>query len=235
VAGDPARGADGPQRSHLEACAGCAGAYHSAVNTAASIGRARRTTRVQAERAARHERLQRIARSVRNPARGWAQRVRLMLLPSFFMFLIVYALGERPSTAGYTLTVEAGEALAGEELIGDERRSASLVPGDWCATGPFSKASLTLHTATLQLAADTRLFVQGGVPERSYLARGQVQIKGSGVLVQHAGTLELEGGEVTLRVGPRVTYVSVHAGTATWTDASGARTLAPGATFSTSL
>ncbi|MDA1264300.1 MAG: hypothetical protein O2816_04390 [Planctomycetota bacterium] len=177
-------------REHVADCKECAAIYHDGVETAAHIGGQHRTERVATEKAVRRWRLRRDSVAAQLPSpRGRSARIRTLLYPAFFAYLMVQIVGfGGPKQAG----------LAVEVLRGTVHASEPMESGELCATGDDGWAKLFTDDAEARLEPDTRLFLESTDPLRLRLVQGVLELEGTWQITTVHGFVELVEGRARL-------------------------------------
>ncbi len=207
-------------RAHTGGCPECRDLYREAVRTAAHIGHAHRTERVDTERAVRRWNLWRDVISAHATPRGRAARLRTLLYPAFFCYLIVQFAGGGPKE----------RVLEVEVLEGTVHAGPSLGRGEICATGSDGRACLQTEDGLARLEPDTRLLVERVSPPRLRLLTGRIELEGSWQVATTLGVVEVTEGLATMNLdGGGLECVGVR-GDVLLIDSRGERSLTPGRT-----
>jgi len=216
-------------REHLDDCRPCADEYHTAVETAAQIGRQRRLERGEVERSARHLRLRKAAFDAQGPRPGRLHRLRTLLYPAFFAFLILQLVGGRPIEGLGSGRVQAGEAHVGNATLRPVEGTFTLGEGEWCRSSPEASVELEFGSTRIALDGAARMRVQKLRPLALYLANGSVTIEGTCGVTCRAGVFDVQvGSSVDLRLDETRLEVVVRAGRVDLIDASGGRRIEAG-------
>ena len=201
---------DSELRRHLARCADCNDRFRDALVLAARVGReARQEREAERERLAEQERKAPVSsRFAADPGR--AARLRLMLVPAVFVFLMA---GFDPSkrSSELELVAVAGETRSGESVLAGGDAERALLRGDWCETGPAAEALIRAPELTLELGADTTLLVESPSRRRFRLERGRLELRGACQVTSPFGVVEVHSGQARLvlsRAGLRVESVS---------------------------
>ena len=221
------RAEDRKLRTHLPDCEDCRTAYREAIGSAARLGRALRTARVEDERRERRSANRRLAMGAtgtRNPRFGL--RPMLWLAAAVFLLFNLSRIWSDPPPLA--VTWERGAVQAAGVDLDAGAPSGALGRGDWLNTGPDARALLAGADVDLVLAADSRLLVELADPVRVRLQRGQVSASGACTITTQLGVVELTDGAVqVVQEGPLL-EVSCLLGTVTVATPEGVRELAVG-------
>lgn len=205
-------------RAHVEGCRACREIYRGGVETAAHIGHGRRTERVATEKAVRRWSLRRDAFSAHATPRGRGARIRTLVYPAFFCFLIIQ----------FTEIGSHEAMLEVEILAGEVQASEALELGELCATGPEGRARLTTDGAWLELGHETRLLVESIHPPRVRLLAGELELDGGWHVTTRQGVVEVEGGRARVALDPDGLVCSGDTGVLRVIDARGETIVAAG-------
>jgi len=217
-------------RAHIAGCEECARSYREAMGTAALLGSSTRTAREERLRRARRDLRRREALSLGAHQGGRERwfRLRTILLPALFFYLILSVLGVGARGARIELVTHTGPLLLDGEVVeaGDERRV--LPGGTWCETGAGARASLGLSGGALQLEADTHLYVEDVERARFRLHSGALSVVGDAAFVTVLGFVEVEGASGRIALDDTGLLLEPLRGAWTVVDSQGRRTLEPG-------
>lgn len=214
-------------RAHRETCPDCDSRFRIAVETTAMIGRELRRERVEAERVARHERQRRDIFETRADVPSKLHRLRTLVYPAFFAFLMVQlaSFGGDPRAASVTRI--SGDVVAGDFRV-DGDTEVELARGEWCSTGRDSSALASVGPVSLAVGPLTRFAVERVDPARIRLEEGELEVAGSCVLSTPYGVLEFRDARGLVRVGPAALLAEILSGTVVHTGPEGARELVAG-------
>ena len=205
-------------RAHVEGCGACRQVYRDGVETAAHIGHERRVERVAAEKAVRRWSMRRDVFSAHAPPRGRAARIRTLVYPAFFCFLIVQ----------FTQLGRHEPMLEVEVLAGEVHASEALELGELCATGPEGRARLSTDGASLELGGSTRLLVESIQPPRVRLLAGELELDGGWHVTTRQGVVEVQGGRTRVALQPEGLVCAGDTGVLSVIDARGETRVAAG-------
>lgn len=212
-------------RAHLVRCPGCAAEYRRAAWVRARGGR---TLEASREREA-------VAAARRRHASEdlWARksrrlRLRTVLVPAFFIWLMLEIAGVTGSKPRFELAEWEGEVT-----VADFRPSPGAPPlvarrGAWARTGEGGRALLRSDAAELELGPLTRLLIESADPPRARLERGTLAVRGSLSLVALLGIVKVEQGRGRVRVQGGAVEVVSEGGRWLVRGPLGERELAPG-------
>jgi hypothetical protein len=205
-------------RAHVAGCGACRAAYRDGVETAAHIGHERRIERVATEKAVRRWSLRKDIFSAHAPPRGRGARIRTLVYPAFFCFLIVQ----------FTQLGTHEPMLEVEVLAGKVHASEALELGELCATGPEGRARLSTDGAWLELGNATRLLVESIHPPRVRLLTGELELDGGWHVTTRQGVVEVEGGRTRVALQPQGLVCAGDTGALSVIDARGETRVAAG-------
>lgn len=213
-------------RSHLARCRECMGAYRAAIETTAQLGRftveEREKRLIDRQRRALHAK----AFGPREKGRkrpNWL-RLRLVLMPAFFIYLMIQITGLGPPPARVDLVASEGPVTLDGRDVGGREDEILVLPGRWVGTGPYAKALLDARSASVELAAETELLLESARPVRLRLRRGGVQVEGDLTVVTVLGLVEVAEGRGHLYFGDGGLQVEPEVGTWKLFDKRGERT-----------
>jgi hypothetical protein len=183
-------------RSHLAHCRECMNTYRDAVQTTAQLGRftieEREKRLLDRQRRARHAKVFSSPEKV-SKRPNWL-RLRLILMPAFFIYLMIQITGFGPPPARVDLVKSDGQvSLQGRE-VGGREHELLVLPGRWVTTGLYSKAWLDARTAKVRMSGETELLLESARPVRLRLRRGGLEVEGDITLVTALGLLEISEG-----------------------------------------
>jgi len=202
VSGDSTPDGEHLMRAHIARCGACRDEYRSAVVTLARIGGEKRRQRVERERSDRHDRLRTMAFQAAAPPSGKFQRMRTMLYPAFFAFLMFQVSRMSVAVAGVSFTGLTGQVTVCEQGL-EPAAEQTVKRGDWCRTGPDSSARLDATRAAVVLGASSAVLIERTQPTRYRLDSGSVDIDGTCTVNTSWGIVDLDQGRAraTLREG----------------------------------
>ena len=228
VTGEGGRGAaerERKMRQHFESCGPCRDRYRGAVMTLAHIGRSRRRERGERERAERRQGLRRMARQFGMPrATSWF-RTRTLLYPVLGILLVILV-GRRPAAAAHLCWV-SGVVVAEKLPLDAADSKAAVGSGDWCRTGPQSRARLVTKTLSANLEELTWVALERARPTRLRMEGGAVHLVGSGMLITPKGLVELTSARARVDLTQGL-QVSCEAGSVRVSRAAGEHSLHAG-------
>lgn len=180
------------RRAHLSGCASCREHAERVLAAAPSM----RSERPPARAAG----VARAATFSRSSAAPLSARLRVLLLPAFFLVLMVEA--TRPSRGGGGPTLGA--------LLGDVRLDGrALAPGaapqgaragDACVTGADGSARLSLGASSARLESGTWAWLESASELRVRLGGGVLVVHGPAVVTCALGVVEVDRGAARVRL-----------------------------------
>lgn len=215
-------------RRHLAQCRPCMGAYREAVETTAQLGRftleEREKRMLERQRRARHARaFKRREKPDRGSGRGF--RLRLILMPAAFIYIVMKIAGIGPAPARVELVERSGPVTIDLRTV-EHRSDAPLVlPGRWVNAGPKARARLDGGACVVDLREDTSLLLESARPVRFRFPRGRVRVEGDVTFVTVLGVLELREARGRLTFDDEGLVLEPEAGTWTLVDRRGERAL----------
>lgn len=208
--------------------------YREALGRAAAVGRATRARREdeavrnhearQSRRAHEREAHRRGLRTDRNSL----ARLRTILLPAFFAFLIWQVTRVTAAPPALSLVLEAGEVEVSGEPLSLAAPGAELRRGDWALSRGEVRATVEGSGVELRLGPDSRLLVERVDPPRLRLEAGSLEVLGSCTLTARTGVAEVEDGSASVALRAGLLEVTCRRGSAVVIDARGERRLGPG-------
>lgn len=229
VSGDSTADGERLMRAHVRVCEECDESYHAAVNTTARIGAKHREERLAEERERRRRELRQMAFEATAPASGRFHRMRTMLYPAFFAFLMVQASRLSLAVEGVSLAPIEGRVEVEEASLAPDEEMR-LERGDWCKTGAHGSARLSSPDSNAVLAASSRVLVEAVQPARYRLTRGSLHVEGTCTLSTRGGVIDLAAAEVRVDVGPSFVEVSCDSGEVRLTGPTGVYVVPVGST-----
>ncbi len=179
-------------RAHLAQCVSCQDSYREAVRTTARIGAERREERIALERELRRRSLREDVFRAASP-RGRRARIRTLLYPALLGYLMIQLGALNLRERGLELTDSAGTVHAAELVH----------QGEPVVTGPDGRARLDAKGGSVELARETRLWVERVHPGRLRLVWGSVELEGAWRLVSTLGAAELSAdARARISLGP---------------------------------
>jgi len=230
--------------AHLGECASCRDTYESALLIASKIGRGAR--RGSAARASRELPLpkrrpvlfpQALFSRAPFPGAPGAPRARegrrrrwgvLLTLATALVLLAWVLSGAEQATARFALL--AGEAKLGATSV-LAGAPAEALRGQWCATGPDSRARLEVGPTVLELGPRTRLLLEDPRACRVRLESGWLEFVGPCTVTSLSGVVSTDAGRGTLRILPAGLEVTCRLGSVRASNSFGVRALGPDETF----
>ena len=220
-----------PLRAHFEACPECAESYRELVEAKVDLGLHAIQEVEEAETRRRVQRL-RTSDEMSKPSR--LLRLRTLIFPLFFAWLLIQISGVFAQAPRIVL-VEADGAVdvagrpveAYEELGEDD--VLLLVRGAWCQVADGSSAVFEVPGGRVSLTGPTAVLAEGVEPPRLRVQYGTLALEMDGPLelVTQRGALEVTSGAGVVVAGPEVLVVSWARGEGRLVDAHGEMALEP--------
>ena len=163
ASGDTTPDGEHLMRVHIAHCGECRDEYRSAMVTMARIGGERRRKRVEGERQARHDRLRAMAFQASAPPSGKFHRMRTLLYPAFFAFLLFQVSRMSVAVAGVSITGLTGQVTVGDQGL-EPAAELPVSRGNWCETGPDSSARLDAKQAAVVVGPSSEVLVLRAKP-----------------------------------------------------------------------
>jgi hypothetical protein len=161
---------------------------------------------------------------------GRAARLRLMLVPAVFVFLMAN-FDPLKRSSELELVAVAGETRSGETVLAGGDAARGLLRGDWCETGPTAEALIRRAEFTLELGPSSSLLVVSPSQRRFRLGRGRVELRGACQVSCTFGVVEVHSGQARLTLTPAGLLVENVNGELSASDAWTSRELAHGETL----
>lgn len=217
-------------RRHHRACGACRQHFEQVVSTAARLQHVPRAARIEKERRRRRQGQRRRAvagmlLSARNPRNA---RLRLLLLPAFFIVLMVEVSRGPRAAAGAVLTASSGRVVLGDLLLGTVGEPRAVLRGDLCATGDDGAAVLALGETEVELGPATWLWLEDAPSARLRLGGGSVRVRGAATLTSARGVVETSGGLASITLDGVGLGVSASEGSVLVVDSQGERVVSAG-------
>lgn len=218
-------------RSHLDRCGDCRDHYRAAVITTAHIGHERRLERDARQKRVRRERLRRLAREGQPAGRPSYFRLRTLLYPAFFAFLMWQMSGLLTRGAGIMVERLEGGVTAGPLELFEGRGRAPLGTGQRCSTATDGSARVEARGTDLVLGPHSDLSLESAEPLRFRLGRGSLRANGTCAVTTRLGIVDVTKGEAEVALGRGALQIKALAGECVFTGPDGASTIAPGASL----
>lgn len=218
-------------RAHLERCGECRDHYRAAVITTAHIGHERRLERDAWEKRVRSERLRSLAREGQQRPRASFVRLRTLLYPAFFAFLMWQVSGLLTRNSGIRVQWLGGNVTAGPFALSGERAPSPLGIGQLCSTDASGSARIDVGSTQLVLGPRTDLLIEAAVPLRVRLGRGSLRARGTCVVATLVGIVDVTRGEAEITLGGGALRIEGVSGGCAFTGPDGVSAIAPGASL----
>lgn len=218
-------------RAHLSGCPACRADLETGVSTAASLrarARRERELQVRTERRSRHRRLALQGAFSFSPRDPRGARLRMLLLPAFFMFLMVQTTSGSLARTGPALIALRGDVRVDDLAVPPDRPRRELRPGDFCFTGEGAGARLFLEGTSVRLRERTGVWIESTSPVRLRLQAGALELSGTATVTSRAGLLELERSDAVASVSDGRLAVLSHGDGVRVVDSRGVRELDAG-------
>jgi len=214
----------------MAGCRECLEAYREAVETAAHLSRftveEREKRMVERQRRSLHAKVF----GPREPKRRrFPFRLRLVLIPAFFFWLMLEITSFGPPPARVELVEQRGSVLLDGRPLDADVEDLLVLPGRWVRTAAVSEAFLEAGDCRLRLGAETELLLEDARPVRMRLGRGNVRIEGSAAFVTVLGLVTVEEGRGVLDLSDACLRLEPEGGLWTLFDRKGERALPLGA------
>lgn len=217
-------------RQHILGCSTCRVAYKEAIETTASFAHVSKQEREEQEieRTKRRIHAERFGPTAEVVKHRRFYRLRIALIPAFFIFLMlkVTGLGEPPARVDLvatdgTVQLEKDQVLVTEDPI-------LILPGRWLHTSTFSSANLVSRDVTVELGSRTTLLLESARPVRMRLRRGQLDIEGDLIIYSMLGMLHVSQGKGRVTLNSDGLLIEAESGGWKLLDKSGETPIKPG-------
>lgn len=182
-------------RKHIVSCKDCAERYRTAVESAGRSGAAAREARERRETEA--DRVRRVRESVEGqvePKRHRNLRLRTMLMPAFFAFLIFQIFKAQDRGPRFVVDGAIGNVeVTGRPYAAYGRNEVVMRRGARCVTGKNSSAHMLVEGHVYRLGADSELLVIDFDPPRARLFAGDLRVSGTCVIETLIGNVLVTG------------------------------------------
>ena len=220
-----------PLRAHFEACPDCAENYRELVEAKVDLGLHAIQEVEKAETRRRVERL-RTSSEMSKPSRGL--RVRTLILPLFFAWILIQVSGVFAQAPRIVLVEAdgvvdvAGRPVEAYEELGEDD-VLLLVRGAWCQVADGGSAIFEVPGGRVSLRGPTAVLAEGVEPPRLRVQYGTLALEMDGPLelVTQRGIVEVTNGAGVVVAGPEVLEVSWIRGEGRLIDARGETALVP--------
>jgi hypothetical protein len=189
-------------RAHLVGCESCAAYYRSAVESVGRSGAAARELRERREAARRHD--QRLRESVEGqiePKRHRNFRIRTLLMPAFFAFLIFQIFNMQDRGPRFIVDGAIGDVeITGRPFAAYGKNEIVMRRGSRCITGTNSSATMHSGDNAFRLGADSEILITDFEPPRARLFAGEFRTQGPCVIETLLGNVLVTGEDASGRV-----------------------------------
>ncbi|MCH2106466.1 MAG: zf-HC2 domain-containing protein [Planctomycetes bacterium] len=218
-------------RAHFEGCVDCAESYREQVEAKVDLGLHAMQEVEAAETRRKVERV-RTSREMSAPER--VLKIRTLILPLFFAWLLVQISGVFAQAPRIVLLEAegavdvAGRPVEAYEELGEDD-ALLLVRGAWCQVADGGRAVFEVPGGRFSLTGPAAVLAEGVEPPRLRVQYGTLalQVDGPLELVTQRGSLEVTEGSGTIVAGPEVLEVSWARGDGRIIDARGETSLEP--------
>ena len=220
-----------PLRAHFEVCKDCAGSYRELVEAKVDLGL---NAIREVEESETRRRVERARTSSRMNKRTRGLRLRTLLLPIFFAWLLIqisgaFAQAPRIVLVEATGSVDvAGRSVEAYEELGEDD-VLLLVRGAWCQVADGGSAVFEVPAGRVSLTGPAAVLAEGVDPPRLRVQYGTLALEMDGPLelITQRGALEITNGAGVVVAGPEVVEVTWTRGDGRLIDARGEITLEP--------
>lgn len=217
-------------RSHMAFCGECRQTYREAVETTASLSRfaveAREQRQIERQRNALHAKV--YGEKEKPKRRRFPFRLRLILMPAFFIYLVTQITQLGPPPARVELIGTEGTVHLHGKPIESEVDRLLILPGRWISTMPLAKATLDGRECLFSLGSETEVLLEAARPVRVRVKRGYVKFDGDAVVVTAMGMLDIKAGKGSLHLSDAGLRLEPESGEWTFVDRRGKRTVPNG-------
>jgi hypothetical protein len=217
-------------RRHLARCGECMALYREALETTAQLGRLtveeRERRLLERQRQALHAKA--FGPREKSGRRARRFRLRMVLLPAFFIYLMTQIAGLGPPPARVELVAHSGHVTIDGRTVEPGAEAALVLPGRWVISAQGAQARLDGRTCVAQLEAETELLLESAKPVRFRLRRGGLQVDGDMICVTVLGLVEVTQGKGSLFLGDTGLRVEPESGTWKLFDRHGERSFPAG-------
>jgi hypothetical protein len=220
-----------PLRAHFEVCSDCAARYKELVEAKVDLGLHAIREVEEAETRRRVARA-RTSNEMSKPSRGL--RIRTLILPLFFAWLLIQISGVFAQSPRIVLVEAdgvvdvAGRPVEAYEELGEDD-VLLLVRGAWCQVADGGSAVFEVPGGRVSLTGPTAVLAEGVEPPRLRVQYGTLALEMDGPLelITQRGVLEVTEGAGVVVAGPEVLEVSWVRGEGRIVDAQGETALEP--------
>jgi len=219
-------------RAHLVGCPECTSQYRTAIESAARTGASAREDKERREADVAHARHVRESVEGQRPAkRNTLLRLRTMIMPAFFAFLIFQVFKAQDHGPRFVVEGAIGEVeVTGRRIESYGDNDVILRRGTRCITGANSSARLVQDGSVLEVGADSSVMVLDFDPPRARLEAGELTIEGPCIVETIIGNVHAVGvsarGRVLLEAHGLL--VDPEAGVWSFRNADGEELISPG-------
>jgi len=189
-------------RGHLAGCSDCMSIYREVVGTTAALGRVTRAERekraIERQRNQLHAKV--FGRKELPKVKRRFFRLRIVLIPAFFIYLMTQIAGVGPPPARIEIISTRGKVTIDQRPVEEGAGPALVLPGRWILSSRFADATVDGRTCELRLGSETDLLVESAAPPRFRFRSGDLQVDGTTTLVTVLGMIEISEGRGHLRL-----------------------------------
>lgn len=212
-------------RKHLASCGECMATYRDTLQTTAQLaqlGAAAREAR-QLERRKHAAVASHFGRSDTKPKKFRNWRLRMILMPAFFIWLMTQIAGLGQPPAKVEIVSHIGAVEVSGRPVEEDKQPVLVLPGRWILTSSFSKAQLDARACQVRLADRTEVLVESARPVRFRLRVGRMDVEGDLVVVCVLGIVRITQGRGRLTLDDRGLTLEAESGEWSFFDDSGER------------
>jgi putative zinc finger protein len=189
-------------RAHIVACAACSDYYRTSVESAGRAGAAAREVRERREAGIEHQRrLRESVEGQREPKKHRNFRIRTMLMPAFFAFLIFQIYKAQDRGPRFVVDGAIGDVeVTGRPFASYGQNEVVMRRGSRCVTGKNSSARMVTGDKQFELGANSELLITDFEPPRARLFVGELRIQGPCEIETLLGNVIVDGDTASGRV-----------------------------------
>jgi len=205
-------------RAHIVSCPACSEYYRTAVESAGRSGAAAREVRERREADMEHQRrLRESVEGQREPKKHRNFRIRTMLMPAFFAFLIFQIYKAQDRGPRFVVDGAIGDVeVTGRPFASYGQNEVIMRRGSRCVTGKNSSARMVVGDKAFNLGADSELLITDFDPPRVRLFVGELSIEGPCEIETLLGNVIVDGDSASGRVLLEANGLLVAADSGSW-------------------
>lgn len=219
-------------RTHIVGCQPCSDYYKRAVESVGRSGAAAREARERREAEAFEKR--RLRESVEGqvePKRHRNFRIRTLLMPAFFAFLIFQIFKTQDRGPRFVVEGAIGDVeITGRPFAAYGQHEIVMRRGSRCVTGKNSSARIVCGDKVFRVGPESELLITDFDPPRARLFVGELRVEGPCIVESLLGNVIVSGAEASGRVMFEANGLLVAADSGSWLfqDADGEQPIAAG-------